>query len=19
MRTIECEFSHFAVHPGHGR
>lgn len=19
MRTIDCEFSHFAVHPGHGR
>eukprot|EP00796_Vickermania_ingenoplastis_P004918 gene4918-3530_t len=19
MRTIECEFSHFSVHPGHGR
>jgi len=19
MRTIECEISHFAVHPGHGR
>ncbi|CCW67040.1 unnamed protein product [Phytomonas sp. Hart1] len=19
MRTLECEFSHFAVHPGHGR